>query len=74
MEEGLRFHYDEKGDVLDVSIGEPEEAISKEIKEDFFVRVDPETDEVVGFMMLNFEKILKNGSSEVPIKADLSLA
>lgn len=73
MEKGLKFYYDEEGDVLDVSIGAPEEAITRELKDDLLVRVDPETEEVEGFTILNFEKTSKQGIENFPIKADLSL-
>ncbi len=73
MEKGLRFYYDEKGDVLDISIGAPEKAITREIKDDFFVRLDPETEEVKGFTVLNFKETSKQGFTEFPIKADMSL-
>jgi len=71
MEEKLNFYYDKEGDVLDVSIGAPKKAISEELSDDFFVRRDPKTNEIVGFMMLNFEKRFnKLGKKEsVPIKA-----
>lgn len=71
MEEKLNFFYDKEGDVLDVSIGSPRKAVSEEVSEDFFIRKDPKTKEIVGFMMLNFEKrFSKLGKKEsVPIKA-----
>ena len=76
MEEGLRFSFDKEADVLDISIGKPTKAISKEIEDDFFVRVDPETQKVVGFSILNFEKWFKKDRDRkiIPIKADFILA
>lgn len=56
MEKELRFYYDRKGDVLDVSIGKPEKALTEEISEDIFVRINPKSDKIVGFMILNFTK------------------
>ena len=38
MGKEIRMVYDDEGDVLDVSIGEPEIAISKEVEDDFFLR------------------------------------
>ncbi len=70
MEKRLNFSYDKKGDILDISIGKPQKAISEEIKEDFFIRKDPKTQEIVGFMILNFEK--KFGGSLKPIEIPLS--
>jgi hypothetical protein len=37
MGKEIRMVYDETGDILDISIGEPGEAISKEIEDDFFL-------------------------------------
>jgi hypothetical protein len=56
MGKEIRMVYDEVGDILDVSIGEPENAISREVEDDFLLRVDPESDVVVGFSILNFRK------------------
>jgi uncharacterized protein YuzE len=56
MEEKIIFWFDEKGDVLDISIGKPKKAISKELGEDIIVRVDPKEKSVVGFTILNFTK------------------
>jgi uncharacterized protein YuzE len=55
-EKGLIFSYDREGDVLDISIGDPKEAISNEIENDVFVRMDPVSHEVIGFSILNFQK------------------
>jgi len=75
MEEGLRFSFDKEADILDISIGKPKEAISKEIEDDFFVRVDPKTQRVVGFSIINFEKWFEKDKDKkiIPIKADFLL-
>jgi len=76
MEERLRFSFDKEADVLDISIGKPAKAISKEIEDDFFIRVDPKTQKIVGFSILNFEKWFKDEKDKkiVPIRADFLLA
>lgn len=56
MGKKLRMAYDKEGDVLDVSLGDPCQAISEEVEDDFFVRRHPDTGEIVGFSVLNFEK------------------
>ncbi|HLD85415.1 MAG TPA: DUF2283 domain-containing protein [archaeon] len=53
--EKMMFFYDEEGDVLDISIGKPKEAISEEIGNDIIVRKN-EKGNIVGFTILNFEK------------------
>ena len=75
----LRMAYDKDGDILDLSLGEPKEAVSREIEDDLFIRIDPETDEVVGILVLNFEKWFEDikefrtlpvlGTFEIPSKA-----
>ena len=56
MEKRLKMFFDKEGDVLDISIGDPREAISKEVGDDILIRVDPKTNEVFGITILNFEK------------------
>jgi len=73
MGKEIRMVYDDEGDILDVSIGEPEAAISKEVEDDFFLRVRPDSGEVVGFSILNFRKWFKDrkDTKVLPIKAEL---
>ena len=75
MEKRLRFSFDKGADVLDISIGSPKKAISREVDDDFFVRLDPKTKKVIGFSILNFEKWFKDESDKkiVPIKAEFLL-
>jgi len=68
MEE-MKFFYDEKGDILDVSIGNPKKALSEEIGNDVIVRRD-ENKNVVGFTILNFEKRAEvEKGFKIPIEA-----
>lgn len=71
MEKKLRFFFDKKGDILDIAIGEPKEAISKEIGNDVVMRIDPKTKEIVGFTILNLEKRFEylDRSETLPITA-----
>ncbi len=72
MEGRLMFFFDKEGDVLDISIGKPKKAISKEIGNDIVVRTDPKTKEIVGFTILNFErrfeKLKKEEEISMPLK------
>jgi uncharacterized protein YuzE len=74
MEKKLKFFFDKHGDVLDISIGKPKKAISKEIENDIVVRLDPKTNKIVGFTILNFEKRFEhmNKSETLPITATFS--
>jgi len=71
----LNFYYDKDGDVLDISIGKPTKAISNEISDDFFIRLNPKTKKIVGFSILNFRKrsLKNNGDISVPLQANFSL-
>ena len=73
MAQEMIFSYDKEGDVLDLTLGKPVTAISKEITEDFFVRIDA-AGKIVGFMVLNFEKRFKNKAEEkIPLEAVFTL-
>lgn len=76
MEKGLRFSFDKESDILDISIGTPKKAISREVEDDFFVRIDPKTQKVVGFSILNFEKWFSDDKDKkiIPIEAEFLLA
>lgn len=76
MGKEIRMVYDDEGDVLDVSIGEPEDAISREVEDDFFLRVRPDSGEVVGFSILNFRKWFKDAKDIkiLPVKAELAFS
>lgn len=75
MEKGLRFSLDKEADILDISIGKPMKAISREMNDDFFVRLHPKTKKVVGFSILNFQKwaVEKKRKNTIPIKAEFLL-
>lgn len=68
----IRLQYDAQGDVLYCSVGEPREAISVEVEDGTFVRLDPETEKVVGFTVVNFVKRMsipgRTVSVQIPTK------
>ena len=72
MERKINFYFDDEDDVLDISFGKPRKAVSKELKNDIAIRVDPKTGEVVGITVLNFTKRFrltrKREEIELPIK------
>lgn len=79
MEKKLIYSYDKERDVLYVSIGKPQDAISEEIEDDIFANLNPKTKKVVGFTIINFEKKFleiecsKHPSFHIPIKAEFAL-
>lgn len=76
MGKEIRMAYDDEGDILDISIGNPEKAISKEVEDDFFLRFNPASGEVVGFSILNFRKWFRDAKDikTLPIKAELAVS
>ena len=52
----LKVNYDPKGDVLYISFGEPRAALSVEVEDGEFLRVDPETRQPVGITVVDFYK------------------
>jgi len=76
MEKTLNFTYDKEGDILDISFGQPKNAVSEEVSEDIFIRLEPKTKKIIGFMILNFEE--KFGRTrkieKLPIIGDFRLA
>jgi uncharacterized protein YuzE len=73
MGKEIRISYDKEGDILDISLGLPREAVSREIEDDLFVRMDPVTKEIVGFSVINFEKWFAQVKDfkQLPIEGDL---
>ena len=69
------FWFDKEGDVLDISIGRPKKAVSKEVGDDIIVRLNPKTKEVLGFTILNFTKRFRNLKRseriDLPLKAKI---
>ncbi len=76
MAEALRFAYDKTADVLDISVGRPKRAISREVQDDVFVRLDPKTHKVIGFSIINFTAWLKdsNAARPLPVTGSFSLS
>ena len=76
MADTLRFAYAKDGDILDIAIGRPRRAISREIDDDVFGRLDPKSKRVLGFSILNFTKYFKDlrDTRPIPVSARFSLS
>ena len=74
MAKNMNFFYDQEGDILDISIGKPQEAVSHELRDDFFVRINNKK-QVVGFMLFNFEKrfALEKKPVSIPVEATFNV-
>ena len=54
MKDNFKILYDKEADVLYVSLGHPKFTDYVELDDDFILRLDPETKEVVGFTIVDF--------------------
>ena len=64
MDKMTELFYDAESDVLYLSIGKPRSAVSQELGDDLLLRVDPDTDEIVGFTVFNLSE--RFGSANMP--------
>lgn len=73
MEKVTELFYDTEGDVLYLSIGKPQRAVSQELGDDVLLRVDPDTGEVVGLTVLNLSSRFgaRNEPHTLPIEMAL---
>ena len=74
MNNKTRLYYDEEGDFLEISVGEPTECYAKEIKPGVFVRIDNKTGEIKSISILDFRSRTKTREIEfdIPIEFDFS--
>jgi len=74
MKDKTRFYYDEEGDFLEISVGEPTECYAEEIEPGVFVRIDKETGEAKSLSILDFRKRahVRDIEFNLPIGFDLS--
>ena len=72
MAEKMKFYYDKDNDILDISVGKPRKAISKELGNDILIRVLPKTNKIVGLTVINFEQRFSKSSHKqtLPISAE----
>lgn len=71
MKGPMRVHYDEEGDFLEISAGEPTKCYADEVQPGVFLRKDEETNEIKSVGILNFKKrTLKD--IELPVEIKLS--
>jgi len=61
--DALTWEYDEEGDVLYISVGEPRPAVTIDLGESILARYDEQEKEVVGITILNVRSRLLKGLS-----------
>jgi uncharacterized protein YuzE len=70
----MKISYDPDGDVLYCSFGDPREGLGVEVGKGMIVRLDPETDDIVGVTVLDFSKRFRDEPDNflsVPTKKDV---
>ena len=71
MDKVTQIFYDRESDVLYLSIGESRRAISREVGDDVLLRIDPETENVVGLTIMNLAS--RFGEIESPQSLPVSI-
>ena len=72
--QNLMIDYDARADVLYLSIGNPREAVCLEPEEGILVRVEPDTNNVVGLTIIDFLYRFKGKNRLIlPILAQLDI-
>ncbi len=56
MEIETEVRYDKAADVLYISFGKPRPGLTSEVNEGDLVRIDPDTNEIVGITILDFKE------------------
>jgi hypothetical protein len=73
MEKAVRIIYYQPSDELNILVGEPQDSVLLEIDDEVYVRLHPETEEVLGLTILNFEERTKGQGQELPVLAHFAL-
>jgi hypothetical protein len=70
----INYHYDKKSDVLYAIIGEPRSTKSREEGNGISIRIDINTQEIVGFIIIDYMKrIERNLLNSIPYFKNVSL-
>ena len=70
----MKLRFDPKADVLYCSFGDPRPAIGVELENGAVVRLDPETNEVVGLTVIDFMKRAIQEGITLPLGTQHALA
>lgn len=73
MDKMIRIIYYKPSDELNIILGEPRDSVLDEIADEIYVRLDPETEEVLGFTILNFEKRTQDKGQALPLIGSFTL-
>ncbi len=74
MEKVIRCSYNKEADELNISLGKPQKAVSLELGDEIYARLQPKTKEIVGFTILHFEERAGKKFFILPLLADFKLS
>jgi len=76
MEKVIRCSYNKEADELNISLGNPQKAISLEVDDEIYVRLHPKTKQILGFTILHFEQraVKERKAFVLPLLADFKLS
>ena len=60
IERGITLSYDQESDILDLTIGQPREALTESLDNTTFLRVIPSTLEIVGWGVLGYQSFVND--------------
>ena len=69
----MRIYYDEEGDLLEISIGNPTKCYADEIEPGVFLRKDEETNEIKSIAILAFKKRTKS-LKDIKVKLPIDIS
>ncbi|MDI6791850.1 MAG: DUF2283 domain-containing protein [bacterium] len=70
----MKISYYKPGDELNIILDEPKDSVLSEISDEIYLRLDPETNEILGLTILNFEERIKNKTQTIPISGHFILS
>ena len=73
MAKKVRVTYYKPSDELSILLGPQRESVLHEISDEIYVRLDPETDEVLGLTILNFEERAQGKGHALPLLGEFVL-
>lgn len=68
----LRYHYDREADVMYFYFDRPRKAKTIELANDFLLRLDPTTEEVVGITVISFSRHFSFLRGRVPDEGEVA--
>ena len=72
MDKPIRVSYDEEGDILEITFGQPEPSVADEVEDGIFVHFSRRTGEVTGVTIMDFEVRAKQSEEAQTLPVSVS--